>query len=178
MVLLESNRTGRSKAARWSAAEPFLPPHNTGAQIKAAVSWWGWLAACQVLFQLQWLEPAPSNLSHPACAAPLHCTAVQPALPGFFWVRECITPKRGCPLPPSQLPLLPLPAPQINREVLTAARFGQKTFDRKLKPPLREGRARRAACLQGSQEHGQAEEAAFLKQIQIPARCSPEQREL
>lgn len=107
MILLESNRTGKSKAARWSAAEPFLAPHNTGAQMKAAVSWWGWLEACQVLFQLQWLEPAPSNLSHPACAAPLHCMAVQPALPGIFWVRECITPKWGCPLPPLHSPSCP-----------------------------------------------------------------------
>lgn len=38
MVLLESNRTGRSKAARWSAAEPFLPPRTTGAQMKAAIA--------------------------------------------------------------------------------------------------------------------------------------------
>lgn len=37
---------------------------------------------------------------------------------------------------PSPLLLLPPPAPQINKEVLTAARFGQKTFDRKLKPLL------------------------------------------
>lgn len=109
MVLSESNRTGRSKAARWSAAEPFLPPPTAGAQMKAARSWWGWLQLCQVLFQLQWLEPAPSNPHHPACAAPLHHTAIPPALPGVFWVREHITPKWSCPPPllhSSSCPLL------------------------------------------------------------------------
>lgn len=29
VVLLESSRTGRSQAARWPAAEPFLPPCAT-----------------------------------------------------------------------------------------------------------------------------------------------------
>lgn len=119
------------------------------------------------------LEPEPPCL---CSSSALHgCTA---CLTRHFLGEGMHHPKVGLPSAPSPLPLLPLPAPQINREVLTAARFGQKTFDRKLKPPLREGRARRAACLQGSQECSRAEEAAFLKQIQIPAQCSPEQGEL
>jgi len=101
MVLSESNRTGRSKAARWSAAEPlpislchWSPDESSRKPVGMAGSLSG-------VFQLLWLEPAHSNPCRPACAA------ISPALPGVFWVREHITPKQGCPPPPLHSPSCP-----------------------------------------------------------------------
>lgn len=67
--------------------------------------------------------PTPPHLCR-SSASPSCCACLTRA---FLGEGMC-HPKEGLPSTPSPLLLLPPPAPQINREVLTAARFGQEDF--------------------------------------------------